>query len=126
MEILDTEVTTLGGATIYGAGNYGDGVYSGGANNYVVFNPRQYEEVWEPNEIACSTDSVSFTTFAVYLNQAVPQWCVGSTVNGNQDTVYLPALELTANDQLIGVWFGGDPGAHATGILIGSSGALQI
>lgn len=124
MQILDTEVTILGGATIYGAGNYGAGVYSGGASNYVVFSPKSYEEVWEPNSIICNSDSLSLTTFAVYLDVATPDKCLGSTPNGNQDTVSLPAVELTMNNFLIGVWFGGDVGAHATAMMIGDSGAL--
>jgi hypothetical protein len=123
--VLDREQTILAGASNYGTGNYGDGIYSGGSNNYVIFEVKPYNEVWEPTMVICQTNSQSFTQFAVYYDIADPSTCLGMTYNGNQDTVYIPAVEMTANHRLIGVWFGGDVGSQASASLVGTSGQLN-
>ena len=124
-EILGTLSTELGGASTYGAGAYGDGAYGAGAQNYVVFAVGPFGQVWEPDQIVINCDSASFTTFAAYLNIAEPTSCVGSSINGNQDVVGLPEIQLQANDYLICVWFGGDAGSIASASLIGTSGSLS-
>lgn len=125
MDVLDTQITTLAGASIYGNGNYGEGLYGGaGTENYVVLYPQPFGIVWEPDSIIVNTDSVSFTQAAVYLDVTQITSCVGNSINGNQDTIDLPAVQITANHRLIVVWFGGDPGSTAFATLMGEEGTL--
>lgn len=125
MDVLDQQFTSLNGAASYGAGSYGAGVYGGSGGNYVLLYPQPYDVVWQPDSVIVNTDSLSFTTAAVYLDIAQLQNLIGSTYQGNQDTINLPAVLLTANHRLIVVWFGGDANANATATLIGDEGTFN-
>lgn len=110
------------GAGLYGYGLYGYGISTpGNVTGMIQIGPLVPHTWWTVSSVVIATASVNnLSTFYLYRNAISTGSIVGTSLNGNADTVAPATPPLTAGESLIGVWIGGDNGAQASMVLLGT------
>jgi hypothetical protein len=114
------------GGSLYGYGLYGYGLYGygsslpGNVTGQCQIGPQVPHTWWTVTSVVIATASVNLSTFYLYRNSVLAANLVGTSLNGNADSVAPGTTPLTAGEILIGVWLGGDNGVQASMVLLGT------
>jgi hypothetical protein len=81
----------------------------------VVSNgPHKFGESWTITSLNTTTNSVAESQLRVYRGVESDSAIVASSYSGNQDSAGGSEIKVPAQDKLVFVWSGADPGAQCT------------
>lgn len=76
--------------------------------------PYRFGESWTITSLNTTTNSVAESQLRVYRGVESDSAIVASSYSGNQDTAGGSEIKVPAQDKLVFVWTGADPGARCT------------
>lgn len=76
--------------------------------------PHKFGESWTVTSLNTTTNSVAESQLRVYRGVESNSALVASSYSGNQDTAGGSEIKVPAQDKLVFVWSGADPGAQCT------------
>lgn len=80
----------------------------------VSTGPHKFGESWTVKSMATTTNSVAESQLRIYRGVESDSALVASSYSGNQDTAGGSEIKVPAQDKLVFVWTGADPGAQCT------------
>lgn len=80
----------------------------------VATGPHKFGESWTIKSMNTTTNSVAESQLRIYRGVESDSALVASSYSGNQDTAGGSEIPVPAQDKLVFVWTGCDPGAQCT------------